>query len=1001
MRFGILGSTQVWRADGSEVPLGGRGRRALLALLLVRPGEVVSVDSLVEDLYGSKAGAAHSLQSQVFRLRTALREDGDVVEHVRTGYRLRVDPDDVDASRFERLCAESRLAAEPGHAADLLRAALALWRGPALADVADCAGAQARAAELAQRRLAATEDRAEADLQLGAHRTVVPELTRLVEQHPLRERLRALLMRALRADGRPAEALLVFADIRGLLAEELGTDPSSDLVELHQELLRGEHSEQPAPARRPPAQLTGIVGRTEDLARIDALLRTARLVTLVGPGGVGKTRLCIEVAARAPDVCFVELAPVRNQAELPGAVLNALGLRETALHPHAGQTPPEARLTEALTDRSLLLVLDNCEHVVDAVTALAARLVATCAALRVLATSREPLRITGEHLWPVRPLAEASAVRLFVDRATAVRPDLAPDLDTTRQICATLDGLPLAIELAAARLRTTDLPQLAAGLRDRFAMLSRGSRTAEPRHRTLRAAVAWSWELLSPVEQAVASRLSVFAGSADLAGAQRVCAVAEIADVLDSLTDKSLLVFDHGRYRMLETIRSYCAEQLADEPAARRAHAEHLLELAHTADPFLRRAEQLRWLEILDAEQENLSAALRWTVDAGETLLSLGLIAAWSPYLWMRGLRASMTTHATAVLDRLGDGPPPGLADEYVFCVLAAGRYEPAAEAVVADQGRVRHPLILFLWGMIHASESGTDLITSARRSTQPWEVATAHLMSGYPRLVCGDHAAAEQEFRTAADAFRALGDRWGLALALGSLAGLANLRGDPEDAVVLVEEALTLAEQLDATEDLCDLLCDRADYRIQLGAKATAHADYSRAEQLARHAGLPTYQAAGLRGLGDLARFAGDFEAAQRHYEQALAKFDAHWLKSASNRTGALLGLGHIAESAGDLAQSRARYLQALEVTVSTGTLPDGARALDALAGVTLAEGDPASAARLLGAATALRGTRLPTETEASARAALGDTAFETAYSHGAHLSPTDALHLADMPVS
>ena len=991
MRFGVLGATQVWRADGSEAPLGGRGRRALLTLLLVRPGEVVSVDSLVEDLYGSTAGAAHSLQSQVFRLRTAL---GGAVEHVQTGYRLRVAPDDVDASRFERLSAEGRLALAGGdaeHAAELLRAALALWRGPAFADVADCAGAQARAAELERLHLATIEDRAEADLQLGAHRAVVPELARLVEQHPVRERLRALLMRALRADGRPAEALLVFADIRGLLADELGTDPSADLVELHQELLRGD---EPARVRRPPAQLTGFVGRTAELAQVAALLRTARLVTLVGPGGVGKTRLSIEVAARRPDVCFVELAPVRNPAELPGAVLAALGLRETALHPHGGQTPPEARLAEALADRSLLLVLDNCEHLVDAVATLVARLVAACAALRVLATSREPLKIIGEHLWPVRPLDEAPAVRLFVDRATAVRPGLAPDLDISRQICATLDGLPLAIELAAARLRTTDLPRLAAGLRDRFAMLSRGSPAAEPRHRTLRAAVAWSWELLSPLEQVVASRLSVFAGSADLTGAQRVCAVAGLADVLDSLTDKSLLVFDDGRYRMLETIRSYCAEQLADEPDVRRVHAEHLVELAGTADPFLRRAEQLRWLEILDAERENLYAALHWAVDTGETALSLRLIGAWSPYLWLRGLRASVMTPAAAVLDRLGDRPPPGLADEYVFCVLAAGRRQPAAEAVALAPGRERHPMILFLWGMTYPGESNKEPITSARQSAQPWEAATAHLMSGYPEP--GGHETAEREFRAAADGFRALGDRWGLALALGSLAGLANLRGDLAGAVVLVEEALTFAEQLGATEDVCDLLCDRADYRVRLGDLTTAHDDYSRAERVARHAGLPTYQGAGLRGLGDLARLAGDLDAAGRYYEQALATFDTHWFRSAGNRAGALLGLGQVAEVTGDLAGGRARYLQALEVTVATGTLPDGARALDALAGVTLAEGDPASAARLLGAATALRGSRLPSEFEPSARAALGDTAFETAYAHGATLSPTDALRLA-----
>jgi predicted ATPase/DNA-binding SARP family transcriptional activator len=985
MRFGILGTTQVWRTDGAEVSLGGPGRRALLALLLVRPGEVVSVDRLVDELYGTAAGATHALQSQVFRLRNVLRDD--VVERLPAGYRLVVKPDDVDSGRFERLCAEGRRAlasGDAGRAADLLRTALALWRGPALVDVPDCAWARVRADELAEQRLDALEDRAEADLRLGAHRTIVPELRRLVEQHPLRERLSGLLMRALRADGRPAEALTVFADLRRLLADELGTDPSAELVDLHQTLLRNEH---PARTRRPPAQLTGLVGRDDDLARVAELVASARLVSLVGPGGVGKTRLSVEVTRDLPDVCFVELAAI-GQEELPGAVLHALGLRETARYAHSPPTAPEDRLTEALADRPLLLLLDNCEHLVDAVAVLVAKLVGTCPALRILATSREPLRITGERLWPVRPLAEDAAVRLFVDRAAAVRPNLVLEGETTRQICATLDGLPLAIELAAARLRTLEPARLATGLRDRFETLSRGSRVSPPRHQTLRAAVAWSWALLSPVEQEAASRFAVFAGSAELAGAQRVCAVANVADVLESLTDKSLLEVDGGRYRMLETIRSYCVERLTDETGTRRRHAEHLLELARTADPYLRRAEQLRWLEILDAEQDNLHAALRWAVDADHTL-AVRLIGAWSPYLWMRGLRASVAPHAAAVL---GDRPPDGLADEYVFCVLAAGEHRPAAAALVTEPGRTHHPMILFLWSMIHP-ESAEELVRSAAGSTRPWEAALGHLLSGYPRLLEGGHAAAEAEFSAAAEGFRALGDRWAMTLALGSAAGLANLRGDPASAVVLVEEALTYAEELGATEDFCDLLCERADYRVRLGAVADAHADYRRAEQVARDAGLPTYQAAGLRGLGDVARLTGDLVAAGRFYEQALARFQARWLRSVANRAAALLGLGHIAETTGDLARSRARYVQALEVTVTAGTLPEGARAVEALAGI---EGDPTSAARLLGAATALRGTELPAEAAASTRAALGDEAFEAAYADGVNLSPAAALRLA-----
>ncbi|MGV9776821.1 BTAD domain-containing putative transcriptional regulator [Streptosporangium sp. NPDC003464] len=1043
MRFGILGTTRAWGDDGSEVPVGGPTRRALLALLLARPGEVVTADSLVDDLYGARppGGAGHALQSQVSRLRRDLGREA-AIEPVRAGYRLAVDPDDVDAHRFEQLAEEGRRALEDGdpeRAATRLRAALDLWRGPALADAADAGSVQTRILRLEELRVEALEDRIEADLRRGGHRAVVPELRELVGRHPLRERLHGLLIRALQAGGRQAEALAAFEEARRILAEELGADPSAGLAALHRALLRGEGPPvAPGPASGTlPAQLTSFVGRAEDVARVTELLGTARLVTLLGPGGAGKTRLSIEVAARRPDVCLVELAPLRDGPDPAQAVLGALGLRESGRLTGPAETAPVSRLIAALADRPLLLVLDNCEHLVEAVAALAGRLLAGCPELRILATSREPLAITGEHLWPVRPLRPAPAARLFADRASAVRPGFVMDEAATgavRRICQALDGLPLAIELAAARMRTHDLAELASRLDDRFRLLSRGSRTAEARHRTLRAVVAWSWDLLSEAEQTVARRLTVFSGGAAAEAVARVCGVPGAEDMLDSLADKSLLEVSGGRYRMLETVRAFCAERLgaAGETAAlRRAHAEHFLELARTADPHLRRAGQLEWLGILTAEHENLQAALRWAVETREVEFALRLLASLSSYLWMRGMRASATAQAVALLDVIGDGPPPGLEDEYILCVLAAAagetgqeaweRHRRTAESIVAALDRPhRHPILTFLWLMINAGAGdprvALSVIDRGRTGSDPWELAIVHLLWGYPQLAAGDPGQAEHEFALAADAFRALGDRWGTALALDALAGLAAMCGDAARAIVLIEEALALTEQLGTVEDLPDLLCNRGDYLVRAARTgqggpgpadpgiAAARADYERAAEVARRVGSPTYLAGALRGLGDIARMEGDLDGARRLYEQALERFETRWVRSAGNRTGALFGLGRVAEATGDLDGARSLHRQAAEVAARSGAIVESARPVEALAGIALLEGDAAEAALLLGAAAGLRGIITEdgpevSRTAAAARAALGEETYGATHLRGVRLAPEDALRLAGVP--
>ncbi|TYB55377.1 AAA family ATPase [Nonomuraea sp. PA05] len=949
MRFGILGDTRAWRDDGAEVPLGGPARRALLALLLVRPGAVVPAERLAAELGPAGVPSAHALHSQVSRLRACLGAEAPI-ERAGAGYRLLAADEDVDACRFERLAAEGRAALGSGEvrrAVTALTAALALWRGAALAGLPDSERARAAAVRLEESRIGALEDRIEAELLLGEHRAVVPELRELVERHPLRERPAGLLMRALSAGGERAEALVVFEETRRRLAGELGADPSAELAELHLELLSAGPSPAPTP---PPAQLTSFVGRDDEMAEITELLRVTRLVTLTGPGGVGKTRLSVELAATADgEVCFAELAPLRDGTGLAQTLLNALGLRQNGLQLADGPRTPVERLVSALSDRPLLLVLDNCEHLVDDVAALVARLLATGPRLRVLATSREPLGIIGENIRQVRPLNGEAAARLFTDRARAARRGFVPDPTLVRRICAALDDLPLAVELAAARLRTLDLDDLAGRLDDLLGVAARGNRTPDQRHRTLRSVVAWSWALLSAGEQRAARRFTVFAGGATAGAAVAVCGTDE--ETLESLVDKSLLeAVGGGRLRMLETIRAYGAERLnaaGEREAARRAHARYYLDLARTADPWLRRAEQLDWLPALAAEHDNLMAALRRSVAARDVETALRLIGAISTYLWIRGVSASAAPHAITLLGTIGDTPPPGLGEEYATCVLVAAsttagrpawrRHRAAAgEALAAawpGDRSGRHPAALLLWIMHNASEAephdAYELVAAQRDNPDPWARATSLYVTGFGHLGGKEPDPAEHAFHLAADGYRALGDRWGTALALDVLAGLAAGRGDRARAVELTDEALALTDELGALEDSADLLVNRGDHLAAEDPEA-AGADYARAAGLARRAGSPAGLSAALRGLGDLALARGELGEAERLYTDALERIDPHWVKSVGNRVRTLAGLGRVAEARGDQVTARDRYRQSAASASAIGaSVPDALRLL------------------------------------------------------------------------
>ena len=695
----MLGSFEVRTDDGVLANVPGARLRGLLIALALEPGHAVPKATLVDWIWGEHppSEAANALQRLVSRLRKALPEG--LVEGLTDGYRLRVEPDAVDAVRFERLVGQARNDEDPRRVR-LLREALALWRGAAMQDVGlqDSAAFDAAVTRLEGLRLTAMEDRFDAEISLGHGVELVTELTDLVAAHPVRERLVAALMRALVATGRDTEALLVYQRTREALADALGVDPSPELSALHVALLRGELGRREENRKTNlRAELTSFVGK-DDVAAVRELIAEHRLTTLIGPGGSGKTRLATETARTLlgdlPDGAWlVELASIDASGDVAQSTLAALGLRDALLGGAPNEEPVD-RLIAAIRERETLLILDNCEHVIESAAAFAHRVLGECQRLRILATSREPLRITGETLWQVEPLAlpaedadpgeieSSPAVQLLQDRAGAVRKDLAADartLSNMARVCRALDGIPLAIELAAARLRTMSLDQLASRLDDRFRLLTGGSRTALPQHRTLRAVVDWSWELLTDAERMVLRRLAVFSGGASLDAAEQVCGGdsverGEVLELLTALTEKSLLLAEGDsapRYRMLDTIREYARDRLAEageSDLARHAHLAYFTGLAETADPHLRRAEQLEWLATLEAEHDNIAVALRGALAAGEAHGAMRLAAAAGWYWWLGGHKAEGLELITAAVNTPGE-----VSDEIRAMVYALG----------------------------------------------------------------------------------------------------------------------------------------------------------------------------------------------------------------------------------------------------------------------------------------------------------------------------------------
>ncbi|MFI7148241.1 BTAD domain-containing putative transcriptional regulator [Nonomuraea sp. NPDC050022] len=957
MRIGILGPLQI-----AGAAVGGARVRALLVRLALDPGRVVTNDRLIDDLWPGEPPEhpMAALQSLVSRAR---REAPGLISSHPSGYLLDVPADEVDAQAFERL-------ARTGDA----HAALALWRGPALGGI-DLPFALAPAARLEELRLAALVGRIAADLAAGGD--VVAELEELVAEHRLREPFHALLMRAMVADGRRGQALEVFERIRARLADELGVDPGAELREAHLAALR---DEEPEPRSNLPARLTSFVGRSDDVARIRTLfvgrgddlarIRTlsvgrgddaarirpltgARLITLVGPGGAGKTRLAVEAAAtlRVPDgVWLVELAPAAGVRVALEAVFKTSDLVRT------------------LRGTSPVIVLDNCEHLIDEAARVAQWLLGEVAGLRIIATSREPLNIPGETLHPVLPLAEEPAVELLRDRAAAARPDLSPDPAEAARICRELDGIPLAIELAAARLRTMPVSMLVEQLGDRLGF--RGSRTSEPRHRTLRAVIDWSWDLLSREERELLRGLSVFSGGATAEAIGRVCG--GDLDLLSALVDKSLIALSGDRYTMLETIRQYVT---GDLPEIRQAHARYYAELAEAAEPHLRTGEQVKWLAVLDAEQGNLDAAFRHSDDPLRIIL---------PRLWpwiMRGRRHEVIANAATALRRVGDVPPEGRELAHGLCMMATMGAEPSRAVRESD-----HPAALHSWAMGIAMGPPRDVVALTEASAQrlrehpdAWTRSTALLVAGIVRFEYGAVHGAEALLEPALDGLRGTGDRWGQWTAYFWLSLAAENRGDFARALALAKEPEPIATELaglGAPLGPMMFLLRLSQLMMRTGDHAGAATTLERAWQAALRSEDELTIARVTHARAELARRSGDPGAAARLLRGALAMdIDA----PPQFRAFMNIELARVSEPA---EPSR----RALELMA---TCEDRTARATVLEGVA-EHRDPLMAAELLGAARVLRGITESADPFVVAlagrcRAALGAERYADALVRGA----------------
>ena len=976
IEFRVLGPLEVID-DDRVVVLSAAKPRALLAILLIGD-QPISTDRLIADLWGARppATALKTLQTYVSQLRKVLGEQAIVTRPA--GYQVRLERDSLDVHRFERLLIEAR-EAEPAVAGDRLRKALALWRGPALVDFAFAPWAQNEMLRLEELRLGALQDRVEADLQIGRGAELIAELEALVAEYPLREGLRGQLMLALYRSGRQADALAAYRAARVALVEQLGIEPGPELRRLERAILDQDPQLDTRPLDPPVAatgrpsprlavRSTSFVGREKQLREIRELLGQAdvRLLTLTGPAGTGKTRLAFEATngnGRSHDTVLVELAPIVDPGLVAPTIASTLGLNETS----------RSLATEALVlhlrDRRALLVLDNFEQVLSAAPMLGCLLV-DAPGTQILVTSRAPLDLPEERIYPVPPLQladasqplelarlrETEAIRLFVDRAREAREDFelsAENVEAVVELCRRLDGLPLALELAAARIKLLSPRSIVERLGGRLELLKAVAGAGLPaRHRTLRAAVDWSYDLLTADEQSLFPSLGVFVGGFSLDGAAAVVGDVDldVVDGVDSLLNNSLLRTEplsegEPRFGMLETMREYALERLAergDGEAVRRRHAGFYLRLAEEAEPALLGPEQLRWARRLDSERGNLRAALSWAAESGEVEAGLRTAGALWRFWQMRAADVEGREH----LDRL----------------LAAGSDSPSVRALA--QGR-------------------------------------AASLAVYQ----GDFEAVRRYLEASLPVFRELGDHANLSGHLGVLAFAAIADGDDREARALAEEALAVAQQARDSMKEAYALSTLGWVLAEQGELDESQRVVEESIRRARELGNVRSVGSWTKALGGITFLQGNYPRARELFEQSLAILRS--LDDAWGTQGSLTGLALVALEEHDTDSVRGLLDENFAILRKSRHHYRSANVLEIAARLAAAEDRDRRAACLFGAASVFRGptrTRMtdceprpdPTPHIARLRATLGQRAFAETWAEGTAMTLDQALAYA-----
>jgi predicted ATPase/DNA-binding SARP family transcriptional activator len=919
MRFEVLGPLRVTVGDNG-LALGSPQQQKVLALLLASPNQVVSTDRLVDEVWGdvSPPSARHLVQDYVWRLRRLLdkAEAGPRIDRKGSGYMIAVSPEELDALQLAAAVDEAGelLGRDVAAAEQLLREATGMWRGPPFGDLSDeSPSLQAEAARLKELHLTAVEKYIDAEIEAGRHGDLVGQLEGLTGQHPYRERFWGRLMLVLYRSGRQAEALRAYRTLRKTLGEELGIEPGPSIRELERQILLHDPNllwEPPHPPSNLPTRLTSFIGRTEEIAEVAKLLDTSRLVTLTGPGGIGKTRLATEVADRTlfhyPDgVWWVDLAAVTDPDMVVAGLANALGVTAQA------ETPLLDSLIHSLGHRVVLLVVDNCEHLATTTAEVIGQVLREAEGVRVLATSRVPLRVSGEVLWAVPALSTpltsgldmadvrlADAVNLFVERATTVERTFAlsdGNVDAVVEICRRLDGIPLAIEMAAARARVLTPAQISASLDDRFSVLTRGESDPDPRHATLQAALDWSYDLLDPELQRIFDRLAVFAGAFDLQAAGAVALhegdSSPVLDAISHLVDASILTTVGGqpqrRYRLLETLREYGMRHLTargDEDNARESHADYFLGLAEQAGAEIVTPGFTSWISRLQGSYDDLQAALAWSMARHSRARTLR-VAPTMYHLWFR------TGNAREV-DRW-------------------------SKPMLEDAEQVPAPLL-----------------------------AAAHLCAAFGATIRGDQEESEAQVGEALRLYRESGDRRGTVTALFGRGSIALRIGDFDTVAKCSEEALAL----------CDEIGDRWGKAGHLANLGFVHfmggGSLDEARRLAEEA-LVLYRELGDIGsqvvmipLSAIALKQGDLQAAERFaMDTAAIGAGTGW------EATALVNLAEVLIAKGDVDGAEATLKRGVVRALDTGLENWFRIALRDLSRIAVLNDDPRRAALLLGA--------------------------------------------------